>query len=101
MICPDCYRDVTGHSRPQRARTSNNPNITYTLIGINVVVYLLQWIIPNYWVYNEFAYKADWVAYSHEYYRAITSGFLHSQNDPSHLLLNMVSLYLFGAAIEK
>ena len=40
MICPDCYRDVTGHSRPQRARTSNNPNITYTLIGINVVVYL-------------------------------------------------------------
>src|SRR5258708_56222 len=33
-----------------------------------------------------------------EYYRVVTSGFLHA--DWRHLLLNMISLYLFGNAIE-
>src|SRR4051794_17847862 len=33
-----------------------------------------------------------------EYYRLITSGFLHA--DWNHLILNMLSLYFFGPSVE-
>ena len=101
MICPDCYRELYG--RQYQARTPRRfvPYVTYTLIGINVVVYLLQLIIPQYWVYSMFALKWDYTEFTGEYYRVLTSGFLHSQNDYSHIVMNMLSLYIFGIALEQ
>lgn len=102
MICPDCYRDITANAQPQRRKgTSEKPIVTYALIGINVVVYLLQMLFPGRSIYQNFALYWPRVEETGEYYRALTSGFLHSQNDPTHLLLNMVSLYLFGTVIER
>lgn len=103
MMCPDCYRESTGRTRPAPRYTlaTGTPVITYTLIGVNVIMYLLQMLIPNHLIYQELAFKADWVEYSGQYYRALTGGFLHSPADPSHLLLNMLSLYLFGNVLER
>lgn len=69
--------------------------VTFTLIGINVVVFILQQILPqvtNYLAFNPvFAYLQPW--------RLLTAAFLHSGF--THLLFNMLMLYLIGASIEK
>ena len=75
-------------------------HITYTLILINVVVYGLQQIIPFRWVYNLGAMSGPSV-HRGEYYRLITHGFLHSQNDPMHLMWNMIYLFIFGVSLER
>lgn len=70
--------------------------VTYILIGITVAVSLyafkeqsvLQWFIMN--PYH--------VSKRGQYYRFITSGFIH--NDHMHLIFNMFSLYFFGRAVE-
>lgn len=102
-ICPECYREVNGraYTPPTRGQVSLTPKVTYTLIGMNVVIYLAQLLIPDYWVYSEGALNWPWVEYSDEYYRVLTSGFLHSQTDYGHLVMNMVSLYIFGSALER
>ena len=38
------------------------------------------------------------VVYRKQYYRMITSGFLHA--DYVHLIFNMITLYFFGDAVE-
>ena len=48
-----------------------------------------------------FALKWDYTEFTGEYYRVLTSGFLHSQNDYSHIVMNMLSLYIFGIALEQ
>jgi len=56
MVCPDCYRDLTGGSskaqgsKAQGSFLARHWHITYTLILINVAMYGLQQIIPNEWV---------------------------------------------------
>ena len=36
-----------------------------------------------------------------EYYRLITHGFVHSQNDPMHMVWNMIYLFIFGVSLER
>lgn len=74
--------------------------VTYGLILINILVYALQHLIPGAWIYLMGAYNPLYVEYSGEWWRAFTSGFIHSQTDISHLLMNMLTLYLFGQALE-
>ena len=101
MVCPDCYRDLNGGaSSPKRSFIARHWHITYTLILINVVVYGLQQIIPFRWVYNLGAMSGPSV-HRGEYYRLITHGFLHSQNDPMHLVWNMIYLFIFGVSLER
>src|SRR4051812_34916044 len=70
--------------------------ITFTLIGINVIISLIGFSNDNLldkmlmWPYRM---KRD-----NQYYRFITSGFIHA--DFVRLLFNMVSFYFFGTAIE-
>jgi membrane associated rhomboid family serine protease len=70
--------------------------ITYIIIAITVAVSLyalkeksvLQALIMNPYVTDQ----------KNEYYRFITSGFIHL--DHMHLLFNMISFYFFGIAVE-
>ena len=48
----------------------------------------------NRWIMNPYQ-----VANRGQYYRLITSGFLHA--DWGHLIFNMISLYFFGGFIEQ
>ncbi|MDB5284475.1 MAG: rhomboid family intrarane serine protease [Bacteroidota bacterium] len=72
-------------------------HITYILVGVTVLVSLLalnqhQWIDKLiFWPYRMWR--------NNEWYRLITSGFIHS-NFQLHLLFNMITLFSFGMFVE-
>ena len=101
IVCPDCYRELTGgRSKAKGSFLARHWHITYTIILINVVVYGLQQIIPFRWVYNLGMMSGPRVHHG-EYYRLITHGFVHSQNDPMHMVWNMIYLFIFGVSLER
>jgi membrane associated rhomboid family serine protease len=71
--------------------------LTYIFIGITVAISLYAWNnqdIMNKWIMNPYA-----VQKYNEYYRFLSSGFLHA--DYGHLFFNMLSLYFLGSLVEK
>jgi membrane associated rhomboid family serine protease len=72
--------------------------VSYTLIGINVLVYLLQWLTGGA-VYQALAYYPPFTA--DEPWRMLTSAFMHSPTSILHILFNMYSLFIFGPIIEN
>lgn len=80
-----------------RSQKSINPfTVTYTLIALNVVVYVLQLLDP--FLIDSLAYTP--VATLAEPWRMVTSAFAHSQSNYLHIAMNMFSLYVFGKALE-
>lgn len=76
------------------------PVITYILLIINVLCYLIPNLIGQYDnIINDYCLYGPLVRDYHEYYRIITSGFLHA--DIFHLLFNMYALYVLGIQMES
>ncbi|HEV7349110.1 rhomboid family intramembrane serine protease [Telluribacter sp.] len=72
-------------------------SITLILIIITVGISIYAWNNPSLldkWVLNPYR-----VTQKNEYYRFITSGFIHA--DYGHLLFNMLSLWFIGEGIER
>ena len=100
--CPECVREARASaprtSRPLlksvRRTGSSGPIVTYSLIGINVVIFLLQQLSPvvTYYLYYDPTLTAS------EPWRLITSVFAHSSI--WHIALNMLSLFIFGRILE-
>jgi membrane associated rhomboid family serine protease len=111
LRCPDHATQRPRTVRPP-ARTgsrlgvrtgSGTPIVTQTLIGINVLVYLVQlgmgasvnadrgWIFFHGVLFGPFVADGDW-------WRLVTAAFLH--HGPLHLGLNMLALWWFGAPVE-
>jgi len=95
--CPECVRNERkAIQRPVWQRMSRTGGlVTRTLIGINVVVFLLE--LGNDTIERRFAANGFAVAHG-QYYRMITSAFLHA--GVFHILFNMLWLWLFGVQIE-
>ena len=81
--------------------------ITYLLIGINVAIFVLTYLL--YYLtngqinfYDMFSVNAQAVK-SGEFYRLLTGTFLHAGPlfMPFHLLLNMYTLYIIGSQVEN
>jgi membrane associated rhomboid family serine protease len=72
--------------------------VTYVIIGLCALVYVLQWIVPGDAVFENFAF-ANIFAVS-EPWRMVTAAFLHSQGFLLHIVLNMYTLWIFGQALE-
>jgi membrane associated rhomboid family serine protease len=70
--------------------------ITYILIAITVLVSMYAFNRSD--VMRRFILNPYIVKSQGEYYRFITSGFLHK--DHVHLIFNMITLYFFGQIIE-
>lgn len=71
--------------------------ITFILIGLNVIFSIVGF--TNNDILNK---TIGWPYYeknNKEYYRLLTSGFLHA--DWMHLIFNMFTLYSFGTLVEK
>lgn len=97
--CPECMKEArASQPRVRRALSSATPLVTYTLIGINVVVFLQQQFLPPLtgWLWFAPAYVMTDLAF--EPWRMITSMFLHG--GILHLLFNMYALFLFGRILE-
>jgi len=101
--CPECVNEARA-SAPRtksRARTafrssSDQPVITYSIIAVTVLVYLLQWVSGNA-LTREIIYAPYLTVV--EPWRMFTSIFAHAS--PVHLLFNMFSLYIFGPVLER
>jgi membrane associated rhomboid family serine protease len=103
MRCPECARDRT------RARTVRSlpgaPSVTMALIAINVTVFVAEILtggqglngVSGAVVNNGYLDGPD-IVHGHQYWRLITSGFLHEGF--LHILFNMLFLWIMGPQLE-
>lgn len=75
------------------------PVVTYALIGINVVVFLLQSVVGIEKMAEQWGMWPIGVALSGEWYRLITSAFLHGSF--LHIAFNMYVLFALGPTLER
>jgi membrane associated rhomboid family serine protease len=102
MRCPECARQRT-KVRTARNLVGAEPRVTYAIIAINVLVFLVQAlqgggararsgaIYDHGLLFGPYVENGDW-------WRLVSSGFLHA--DPLHLLFNMVGVYFLGMLLE-
>ena len=72
-------------------------SITIIIIAVTVIVSVMAW--NNYSLMDRWIMNPYKVETRREYYRLITSGFLHA--DWGHLIFNMLSFYFFAGYIEQ
>jgi membrane associated rhomboid family serine protease len=112
-ICPECMRNAAvGHQCEECVRAGaktvrqprtvlggprqrTTPVITYTLIAINVVMFVLDKVSPT--MQSELVLRSPAVA-GGDLYRLLTSAFMHY--GLTHLLFNMYALYIVGPPLE-
>jgi membrane associated rhomboid family serine protease len=103
MRCPECARDRT---KVKTIRSGpSTPIVTRTLIAINVIVFIAETATGaplggggGGTIWNHGALAGPYVVDLHQYYRLLTSGFLH--DGILHILFNMVFLYIMGPMLE-
>jgi membrane associated rhomboid family serine protease len=98
--CVECVRAGAQSIRQPRTRfrgrqRSATPLVTYALIAINVLAFMVQTASRG--LERQFALWPPAVA-DGQLYRLVTSAFMHY--GATHLLLNMWALYVVGPALE-
>lgn len=105
--CVDCVREQAANAPVRRTvlggTVRGGTPVTYTLIGICAVVYLLQLVIPG--LTGAFAYAPVFTAGAAglipaEPWRMLTAAFLHSVGSPLHIAFNMYALFILGRFLE-
>ena len=112
MRCPECSRERTKVKRMPSVQST--PVVTQALIAINVVAFLIETAAGaplggggggSVWFHGALFGPAitgsnpyPFFTGTHEYWRLITSGFLH--DGLLHIFINMVSLWFVGSALE-
>jgi membrane associated rhomboid family serine protease len=103
MRCPECSSQRTKVVRMRE--TAKVPRVTYTLIALNVIAFLTeqgQFTISGSSiegkVVNEGFLSRETIAISHQYWRLVSSAFLHESL--LHIGFNMYLLYLLGRMLE-
>ena len=97
-ITSDINRKNEGDARENEdVFRPKKPVITYALIIINILVFILSVFNDN--ILSQFAVNRDMIVLADQYYRLITGMFLHA--GVLHLLFNMYSLYVIGMQLES
>lgn len=99
--CPECVAAGAATIRPTQGRfggkvATDKPLVTYTLIGINVLMFVLQMASGQ--LENRLSLWPPAVA-DGQYYRLVTSAFMHY--GITHILFNMWALYVVGPSLEQ
>ena len=110
--CPECVEEARRRRPAQRTQFgtpvgSGRPTVTYTVIALCVVMYLLQLASPRLGLGLDVtgalayapAYTSDWFP-SFEPWRMLTATVLHSPSSAMHILFNMMALLFVGRVIE-
>lgn len=106
--CIDCVNETKRTTPAVQAAYGGalavgRPLVTYLIIALCVVVYVLQWLIPRDALADQFAFASGYVqpeVGQFEPWRMLTAAFLHSQGFLLHIVLNMYTLWIFGQALE-
>src|SRR5215472_3090954 len=115
--CVECIRQGNRGTRigagPFGGRVSTTPAVTYSLIALNVIVYLYEQTSPNKVIayggmigkeFNGVLGEHVGVAYG-DWYRLLSSAFLHEPLITGfgflHILFNMWALYVVGPPLER
>ena len=106
MRCPECAGQQA-RSRRVAIRRAESPYGTYALIALNVIVFIAELgggggagsLEGGGRLIADGGLLGPAVADQGEWYRIVTSGFLHA--GPLHLFLNMFVLYILGTILEE
>lgn len=106
--CIDCVNEIKRTTPGVQsvyggALAAGRPLMTYLIIALCVVVYVLQWLIPGDVLFYNFAFASPFASTEFgefEPWRMLTAAFLHSQGFLLHIVLNMYTLWIFGQALE-
>jgi membrane associated rhomboid family serine protease len=93
--CPDCVDEGVRATRQPRRVGAGQPLLTYGLIALNVVMFVLQSASNE--VERDLVMSSLAVA-DGQWYRLLSSAFLHY--GLTHILFNMWALYVVGAPLE-
>lgn len=102
--CPECVKEGRASSPRQPSairnlvRSGDRPLVTWSIIALCVVVYVLQ-LLPGSQVTNALLYYPPYT-YT-EPWRMVTALFVHSPSSLLHILFNMFSLFIFGPIMER
>jgi membrane associated rhomboid family serine protease len=103
MRCPACSRERTSVKTVRSLPSA--PSVTMTLIAINVIVFVAEFVTGGQLVNGSSGtIVTDGVLYGpaivhhHQYWRLITGGFLH--DGLLHILFNMFFLWIVGPQLE-
>lgn len=104
MRCPECSKQKTKVRTAATTFAGSEPRVTYAIIAINVVVFLLMLsqggtgtqtrvgsIYENGVLFGPFVDQGEW-------WRLLTAGFMH--DGALHILFNMVGVYFLGQMLE-
>ena len=106
--CVDCVNETKRTTPAVRtvyggAVASDKPMVTFAIIAVCALLFVLQWVVPNDVIFRNLAYASVFATPDYglfQPWRMITSAFLHSQNFLLHIVLNMYTLWIFGQALE-
>lgn len=101
--CPECVANAAAETRQPTTvaggRIIDRPVVTYTLIGINAVVFLLEVVAGIGSVSGDWGMSPFAIAQNNEWWRLLTSAFLHGSF--LHIAFNMYVLYALGPTLER
>ena len=96
------YKNLEESEKREKIMRSKKPIITFLIIAINIIIFILMYTFgkgsENSETLVNFGANYLPLTKSGEYYRLLSSAFLHI--GIIHLLLNMYSLYIIGTQIE-
>jgi membrane associated rhomboid family serine protease len=101
--CPDCV--ATAATTTRRATTPAGgtpiakPVVTYSLIGINLAIFLVQFAVGINEVASNWGMWPVAVAVGGEWWRLVTAAFLHGSF--LHIAFNMYVLFALGPTLER
>ena len=103
VLCVDCERELARQQASTRPRTAMGgrmgrgaPVVTYTLIALNVLVFVGQTLAPQ--IVEQLGIFAPFRALAMPW-TFLTAGFLHG--GVLHLALNMYALWIMGQYLER
>lgn len=101
--CPDCVAAGQAAVREPKTvfggRLTSSSTVTITLIGICVAIFVVQFLVGVNAVASDWGMWPAAVAVNDEWYRLLTSVFLHGSW--LHLAFNMYVLYVLGPPLER
>ncbi|MFT2817391.1 rhomboid family intramembrane serine protease [Leifsonia sp. A12D58] len=110
VICPECMKEQRQNAprtkpaaltRITRMGNDGSPVVTYSIIALTLVVFVLQ-LIPGLNVTQHLLYAGVYSEPGYfEPWRMLTTMFVHSTSFIFHVALNMYTLWIFGQILER